>query len=479
MRERATILSIEVFLSSERIRAWASGWAKGSFIPALPAMAVVVVAYGLVVGGRSRPVVGARVRGGPTEGASAVSFRVEVVERDGEDEHALGGRDATIEVRPAQAGGKVFSRFLDSDGSATVALGSPRPLSGPVHLTVCLNGTDGRSEPVLDEVVSATAEAWARAARRRGEWVDGRTEKGLVVRASAERGVFAVPFQDALRVEVRRHGVPTGGIVVTAASETSDVEPASTVTDPSGRARLLVRPREHAASVTLRASAPDGVGVSLDMALAVVPGALHASLGDEGIVVQSPIARTRAYVAVVGEHERFTGGPVTLASDGHGNVRGVLPIAGLPADGPLWAVVSSEPDLHSAALVGWPIRPRQVPGALSAQSEEPARTFDVPDLLLADGVAKAMARERVRVRSARLSAAAFASGALALTVLLVTRRARRAASNLAEHLASAGADALSTRQMAGSGGDGPWFVLVAALCLGLAAALIGVFVLFR
>jgi hypothetical protein len=330
---------------------------------------------------------------------------------------------------------------------------------------------DGRSEPVLDEDVSATPEAWSRAARRRGEWVDGRTEKGLVVRASAERGVFAVPFQDGLRVEVRRNGVPTGGIVVTAASETSDVEPGSAITDPSGRVRLLVRPREHAAAVTLRASAPDGVGVSLDIALAVVPGALHASLGEEGIVVQSPIARTRAYVAVVGERERFAGGPVTLASDGHGNVRGVLPVADLPADGPLWAVVSSEPDLHSAALVGWPIRP--------PLEEEPARTFDVPDLLLADGVAKAMARERVRVRSARLSAAAFAVGALALTVLLVTRRARRAASNLAEHLASAGADALSTRQMAGSGGDGPWFVLVAALCLGLAAALIGVFVLFR
>jgi hypothetical protein len=401
-----------------------------------------------------------------------LSFRVEVVERDGEDERALGGRDATIEVRLPHAGEKTFSRFLDSDGSAAVSLWSAVPLSGPVHLTVRV---DGRSEPVLDEGVSAAPEAWSRAARRRGEWVDGRTEKGLVMRASAERGVFAVPFQDGLRVEVRRHGVPAGGIVVTAASETSDVEPASAITDPSGRVRLLVRPREHAAAVTLRASAPDGVGVSLDLALAVVPGALHASLVDEGLVVQSPIARTRAYVAVVGERERFTGGPVTLASDGHGNVRGVLPVAGLPADGPLWAVVSSEPDLHSAALVGWPVRLRPPPEA----KEEPARTFDVPDLLMADGVARAMAKERVRVRFARLSAAAFASGALVLTALIVTRRARRAASNLAEHLSRAGADELSTRQMAGSGGDGPWFVLVAALCLGLAAALIGVFVLFR
>ena len=50
---------------------------------------------------------------------------------------------------------------------------------------------------------------------------------------------------------------------------------------------------------------------------------------------------------------------------------------------------------------------------------------------------------------------------------------------LEEHLANAGADAASTRRMAGAGGDGPWFVLVGALCLGLAAALIGVFVLFN
>jgi hypothetical protein len=436
---------------------------------ALPAIAVLVVAYTVLVGGRARPVMGARVRGGPTEHATAVSFRVELVERDGDDERPIGGRDANVVLGLPGGVTKSFSRFLDSDGSAAVSLERLAPLTGPVHLRLLLAGRD---EPVHDGDVSASVDTWTRGARRRGEWVDGRTEKGLVVRASAERGVFAVPFQDGLRVEVRRQGVPAARVVVTASSETADIEPSTVSTDASGKVRLLVRPREHAASVTLRASAPDGATVSLEVALAVVPGALHAALGDEGVVVESPIARTRAYVAIVGERERFGGGPVTLSSDGSGNARGTFPLPNLPSKGPLWAVVSSEPDLHSAALVGWPIRAPD-------DATEPGRTFDVPDVLLADGIGKAMARERTRVRSVRLSGAVFAACALALSALIVTRRARRAATDLETHLKNAGEDAEFSQKMASAPEGGAWLMVVAVLCLGLAAALIGVFVVWR
>ncbi|MEO6603491.1 MAG: hypothetical protein ABIQ16_26645, partial [Polyangiaceae bacterium] len=53
---------------------------------ALPVVTVVVVCYALLFAGVPRAIVAARVYGGPTEGMSTLSLRVEVVQRTGESE---------------------------------------------------------------------------------------------------------------------------------------------------------------------------------------------------------------------------------------------------------------------------------------------------------------------------------------------------------------------------------------------------------
>src|SRR3954447_14313966 len=56
---------------------------------ALPLLTALVVSYALLFAGVPRKLHGARVYGGPSEGVSALSLRVESIERDGERESAF------------------------------------------------------------------------------------------------------------------------------------------------------------------------------------------------------------------------------------------------------------------------------------------------------------------------------------------------------------------------------------------------------
>jgi hypothetical protein len=138
---------------------------------------------------------------------------------------------------------------------------------------------------------------------------------------------------------------------------------------------------------------------------------------------------------------------VSLTDDGRGGSVGSLSLPTLP-DAPLWAVVSSEADLPSPALVGWPLE--------SGANLEPASTFDVADVFWFDTRSRAVALERRRVLSLRVVLAGVVCVALALTALLVVRRSRAAGAALSEHLARFGEDPGESRQSS----------------LGLAAALV-------
>src|SRR6478735_7308852 len=66
---------------------------------ALPLLTAIVVCYALLVAGVPRKLHGARVYGGPSEGVSALSMRVECVERDGERETAYWNGPLTAHAR--------------------------------------------------------------------------------------------------------------------------------------------------------------------------------------------------------------------------------------------------------------------------------------------------------------------------------------------------------------------------------------------
>lgn len=429
----------------------------------LPAVAVAAVALAVLVIGRPRPVVGVRMRGGPTVGVRQVSFRAEVAERLGDQERPVAGRRVTIDALPGRGERATWQGALDAEGAAFVAFG-PGAAGGNGTVRVVVRFA-GEAKPIAEGRFALSSEVWSSHARRRGGWVERRFEGGLVLRAAAERGVFAVPFESGLWVEARRNGDFEAAID----ARGDGVDLRGPVTIAGGRLRYLVTPHEHAAAVAL--STRTIPRAELDVSLAVVPGALIAELAGSALVVRSPVPRERAYFAVVTERERLAGGSVALSPDAAGGARGELRDLLLPETAPLWAVVSSEPDLRSGALVGWPLR--VAPGG------EPPKTFDVPDVLLLDTMNEAIGRELGRTRRVRLLAALIAVCALAGTAAAVTARARRARSELAAHLSGAGADDEATRRVAATGGASAWLVVAAVLSVALAALLVALFALVR
>jgi len=433
----------------------------------LPALSVAVVGGVLLGPGRTTKVIGARIRGGPTAGASAFSCRVEVLERLDGLERPLRATPITVETTIGAL--KQVSRgVLDDEGALAIAQGpTPQPIAGPVHVGLWLAD---RPEPIVDTTVSATEAEWHAGAKHRGGWVTGKpASDGTVIRAAAARGVFAVPYADPLWVSVSRGNapVPAAGVHVTA--DGADVATDHAVTDANGRAVFSLRPREHSVAVTIVTTGSDDA--RLDVSLSVVPGALHATFSAGAVLVESPILRDRAYVALVDDQERIASGTVWLApdsSDPNGASRGVFS-ARLPPAGPLWAVVSSEPDFHSASLVGWPLR----------ASAEPALTFDVADVLLFDGVDAAVRREASRARRVRMYGGLFAVLALALSAALLGQRAARSHRRFESELDPLLDDHDATRRVVASGGGSAWVVVTALLCIALGAVLVFVLATYR
>jgi hypothetical protein len=443
---------------------------------ALPVLAVGIVASAALFAGNVHPVVGARVRGGPTEGARRLSYRLEVVERLGETERAVSGQ--AVDVAVALSDGQRLSRHgvTDDEGALALTFDASRTVTGPVRMDVAVAGVRG---DVANGAFSLTPSEWSKTARRRGGWVESKETNGIVIRVAAERGVFAVPFRDRLWVDVRRDGneaaLAPGAAAWTAVTCECPLPDGKRGplrfdrdADPHARMSKLILPMDHSETVSVTAKAVDGSTASRDFALAVVPGALNARGLQDRLIVESPIARDRAYVAVVSETERVAGGTVRLAPRSDGTASGVLDVE-LPKTVPLWAVVSSEPDLHSGAAVGWPVR---------FDPSEPATTFDAVDVLVLDNLGERVAREMARARRARLYAAAAAAVCMLLSAALVARRARASQRALESHLTDAGADLESTTRVAASAGA-TWTLVVAMLCLTLGALLVGLFGAFR
>ena len=420
----------------------------------LPAVAVSAVAAAVLVIGRPRAVTGVRIRGGPTAGVLSLSLRVEVVERLGDQERPRRGALMTVDVERSSARAD-FRGALDDEGARELAM--PISGEGPVHAHVRLG-----DELVADARWSLSVDDWARGARRRGGWVERRFEDGSRIRAAAERGIFAVPFAGLLWVE----DVHDGAFVTALDVHGDGADVVGPLAPAAGSLRYRITPREHAAAVVVRARAAPAA--ELDVSLAVVPGALFAELDGRDLVVRSPVLHDRAYVAVVSDRERIAGAVVALDPDGAG-ASGVVRDLSLPDGVPLWAVVSSEPDLRSASLVGWPIRYATAPGS------DPPRTFDVPDALVVDTVQEALARESERERRVRLLAALIAAVALFATAAAVAARSARARARLATHLSSAGADEEAVTRVARTGAATAWGVVTAVLSVALAFLLIALF----
>jgi hypothetical protein len=401
---------------------------------ALPVVTVAVVALALLTAAAPRPFRMARVFGGPT-GGDRLALRVEVadvVESRGEVvERPVTGEKAAVRLWAARhEAARVLT--LDSEGVAEVALDVPRG-GEPLVIAVSQQGVELALGPIrLD------SERWARAARRRGGWVHARAPGDYDVRVAPERGALAVPFEEGLIVEVARGGAPVVDAALELTATGGRITPREGRTDSRGRARFSLSPEEHALGVRVVVSHASARS-EVTFGLGVVPGALRARLVGGALVVEAPVPRETAYVALVTEKERLWGTRIVFPNEGRGETSARIPLPILPSP-PGYAVVATASDLGSAAAVGWPLAVR-VDG-------EPAMTFDAREALLLDGRPLGSGRESARRARVRWATVAFCAVAVLLELALLLRYARASDRALDIHLEREGVLGDEARRMA-------------------------------
>jgi hypothetical protein len=386
---------------------------------ALPVLTVLVVSYALLVAGVPRKLHGARVYGGPSAGASALSLRVESVERDGERESAFWHGPLTAHARASGGPEVTVSVPKAVRGVADFELTFARPAHGPIEFEL----RDAANVPLASGRFELDVTRWAARARRRGGWIRGRTEHALVLSVAAERGAFVVGSPDALAIRVERAGLPVAGVSLTVTAEGARLSGLEQLrSDQRGRARVFFEATELNPTVRVEARADDGERGWIDTGIAVVAGGLHAQPTGDELRVESAVPRTEAFFSLVSDRQRLAGGVIALGPNGRGGSVGSVR---LPAwQPPAWLVLSSDVDQRSAAAIGWPL----------GSSPEPAQTFDVADVLLLDGLPAAFAREQARRSRVRWLTAAFIGLAFALSVVQLVLRVRAADRHITLHL---------------------------------------------
>ena len=386
---------------------------------ALPVLTVLVVAYALLVAGVPRNVHGARVRGGPTEGVTRLSLRLEVVERDGEREAPFWNGPVTVRATAASEPPVSVSIPKATLGVADFELPFARPVHGPVKLEI----RDGAGAALADGEVSLDAAHWAARARRRGGWIRGRAEGALVVSIAPERGAFVVGSADPLLIRVERAGYAVVGVPLSVSARGARLTGLDGLrTGARGRARIQFEASELNPTLRVEARAENGDSGLIDSGVPVVAGGFQVSTAAGGVRVVSAVQRTEGFYSLVANGRRVGGGVLALSADGSGGALATVALPALPR--PAWFVVSSEIDQNSAAAIGWPLD----------ASDEPAQTFDVPDVLLLNGLPASFVREQQRRSQVRWLTASFIALAFALSVVLLVWRVRAADRDISRHL---------------------------------------------
>ncbi len=396
-----------------------SFWATASrrALLGLPLATMCVIGFAVFVVGAPRSYVAARVWGGPTDRVKTFTARLQAVERIGELERPLARAPLVVE---SSSGLQVAGRWEGlSDASGFAEISIPLRAHGAQSLRVMSGDEVLASGPVRLSVAR-----WQRSARQRGSWLRNAASQPLEIEVRPGRGVFAVPFSDPLMVSVKDQQGPVTGAHLSLRFE-GVLEPTGTValtTNASGLAHCSVAPAEHVVTLEVQAASGDRHARWFST-LPVVPGALHATRHGQVLSIASAVPRDAAFFTVVSNEARLFGGHVMLKPTPRGGAAARVSLPpGLPDD-PLWAVVSSEPDLVSSSAVGWPL----------GSSVE---TFDVPEVLLLDGLPAAYERSRETPRRARSLAAWFALLAALLVLVLLTGRVRAADRALGEHFDS-------------------------------------------
>ena len=306
---------------------------------AVPVVTVLVVAYALFVGGAPRKILGERIYGGPTEGVTELSLRVESVARDGEHESPGWNGPIVVGAKSEGTDSSTTTEPLGTAGVVDFQLRFGKPLAAPVRV----HASAPNGEYALGDI-SLGVQRWAARARRRGGWIRGRDSNGLVISIAPERGAFVVGASDPSLIRVERAGTPVPNARLTLQADGAQLEaPRQLRSDARGRARVSFEAIDLNPTLRVEARTDDGEKALLDSGVPVVPGGLHGLATPTGIRVESSTPRSQAFFSVVSDRARIAGGVLALTPDGHGGSFAETELhLSAPLPSPAWLVVSSE-----------------------------------------------------------------------------------------------------------------------------------------
>jgi hypothetical protein len=326
----------------------------------LPVLAVAPAGVSLLGLGRERPVLAARVLGGPlTElyTATELSLAVQTIVVDGPDRRTV---PVAIAVRRAPNEPVLGSGMTDAEGV--------------LELTVPGLCTAGSCSVSIEEKATTvnlasgrllTPRPWPSLPEAGTGWLRSAPSAAFPVRAALSNGALAVPFLTELWIEVDgpvpiQVEAETVGAILSASTVQDGSESntrARATLDPNRRWRLPIRAEEHVVSLRVSAHTQSGELSTLFAQLPTIAGALWAERRGPELLLTSPVPRNTAYVAVVDAKTRLWGSSATLVPEADGTARAslALPAFLVQPAAPLWAVVASEPEKRGASSVGWPI----------------------------------------------------------------------------------------------------------------------------
>ncbi|MBI4700499.1 MAG: hypothetical protein HY744_04920 [Deltaproteobacteria bacterium] len=412
---------------------------KPAAIYGVPLLAGLATAAALLGPGQERPVAAARIRGWLGRTATTAGLRIETVS------HRAGlylpaSRDGLeLTATPAHGPAQRWRGTTGTDGVAEAILRFERPVGEQIGLELSRNG---------HELARAVARAAAPpGAARLDPRVPGEATGALAISVSLPRACLVSPLPEPLWVSVlaprdEEPGAPELRAQVTGGAVGPIGVPASRCLAARCRYdwKLDFTARAHVAELTLQARGHGGIEGRWSGQLAAVPGGMwldpqSADAGELRIV--SPVPRKSAYLSLLGPGGRLAGAVVALHDDADGFARGAFRLPELGAQ-PELAVLSSDPAERSGAAIGWPLRVLPAPDtgppgvALDAAPQGvPART---PLGLLADGLAEAVARERMRAAAVRRPIWGFVAAAGIFELLFLWRHGRLTRRRLERHL---------------------------------------------
>ncbi len=408
--------------------------------PAPTAAGLATVAL-LLGPAQERPVIGARAHGVVARGATACAIRVQTVRHWAGLYKSVALPDVAVTLADGTRALGSWRGQTDADGVAEALFALSEPLGRRLSVRVSTEGT------VLGSAKLSTETALA--AQPAGAVLQGERQGRIELDVTAPRGLVVAPFEERLRVEAAVPGSSDGepprlrvqalGVDVPAVGE-----PRQGPCNDEGCAcswTVLVRPQAMEGELRLEAESSSGARGRWTGALGVQLGRLWLEPGGVSrgeLRIQAPGPLGRAYVSVHGARGRLWGAVVPLRVDEAGFAAGRTKLPPLP-DGPLVALLSSDPGEPGENTTSWPLRPEL--GTLEHRSMQ----------TLVDGLPARIAAEKEREVRARLPVVALVLLAGLAELLLLWRHYRLARRRHRQHLQKMMAAARASGAHGGNG----------------------------